>query len=101
MKNILNEEQLSIVVNKMDAYKRLEDVCFDNIYNHLRQINDHYQSKNTNRLDSKFLEINRKFKTINQIHNNNIFVVRKNIENYVSTKTKVENIFNKIETDII
>lgn len=94
MKNIMDEEQLLIKLKKLEMYQREEDIAYDEMKYTIKEMNQCYHSKNKDRFEQIYTELKQKFMVINRIHQNNIFVLQKNLEKYRNTKFKVENILN-------
>lgn len=96
MKNILDEEKMIVTINKLDIYKKDEELNFDSIGNTLNNLITYYQTGNSELFDAKQFEVTSKFNVLSKIHNNNIFVLNKNLDNYKNTKLVVESVFDNI-----
>lgn len=93
MKSILNEEELDKNIIKIQNYKDQEDMIFDDISDNFININYHYKTNNTEKLEQLQAELVNALTTINKIHNDNIFVLTRNLNKYIETKKEVENLF--------
>ena len=96
MKSILDEEEMSTTINKLDMYQKQEEINFDSCNQMFKNLSYSYQTDNAKLLEQKTFEIIKKFSMVSKLHDNNLLVLNKNLENYQSTKTKVENILNDI-----
>lgn len=96
MKNFIDEERISKIIEKIRMYKKLEDVNFDNIkilFNNLVYL---YNTSNKGALVNLQDEMINKLNTVSKIHNNKVIILYKNLEKYKNTKFKVENMFDNI-----
>lgn len=99
MRSILDEEKMSTTINKLNMYQKQEEINFNSCNQVFKNLSYSYQTDNTKLLEQKIFEITKKFSTISKLHDNNLLVLNKNLENYQSTKTKVESILNDINEE--
>lgn len=83
-------------LSKLNMYKNYETDNFISIKTRLNKLSSYYSSNNKNKLSDKVDLIIRKFNNVNKMHNNNTYVVNKNIFNYIQTAKSVSNKFKKI-----
>ena len=93
MKIFMDETLVHNSINKLEMYRKEEDLIFDDLKGMFTNFNYYYKSNNTKFSDKVVSELVNKFKIINSIHNDNLFVLRKNMELYNETRIEVENIF--------
>ncbi len=96
MENYLNEEEITRIIDKLDLEVREEKLNFDNIKNSLNSINMNYKSENKTKLEDLSIVINNKLNTILKIHDDDILVLRKNLDTYISTSDKISKLFDDI-----
>lgn len=96
MKKFLDEEEMTTTISKLDMYQKQEKLNFDAYNQVFQNLSYSYQTNNTKLLEQKKFEITKKFSVVSKLHDNNLLVLNKNLENYKSTITKVENILNDI-----
>ena len=82
MKNFLDENNIEKKKKKLETYKRLESENFDEILSVLDEMNDCYDTKNTDNLAELKVDFNNKFNDRDNYTQTNIFVYRKNLETY-------------------
>ena len=96
MKYFIEIDSLTKAKDKIKIYKHEEDISFSEINKNYKNINYNYNTGNTNRIIELENELINKFKIISRIHNDNIFVIDKNIYNYIKTAKDVTNTFGDI-----
>ena len=82
----LDEDNMSTVVDKLNLYCNDENVSFDNLRANIISFNEQYKTNNSSSLDNKLMELNAKMKTISNIHSNNIFVLRRRIQQHIALR---------------
>lgn len=83
-------------LSKLNMYKGIEIDNFISINVKLRKLSSCYSSNNKNNLNDKKDSIVKKFELVKKMHNNNTYVVNKNISVYVDTAKSVTNKFKGI-----
>lgn len=94
--NFLDEEQIKKVIEKLELDTKEEKINYDSIKTILNSINSHYKTNNTTKLDNIAFLLNNKLKTILKIHDDNILVLRKNLDTYMTTSDKISKLFDDI-----
>ncbi len=97
MKSVMNIEEIERIVEKMNMYKRLEDVSLSSIQQTLNTLLEFYHTNNTENLKNISVELSRKYKTINTVHTSDIEVLRKNINTYLTLSKKTSATFNNLD----
>lgn len=92
----LNEEEIIKIIEKLDLELNEEKLNFDNIKNSLNSLNLHYKTNNKTKLDDLAFTLTNKLTKILKIHDNNIIVLRKKLDTYITTKNKVSKLFDDI-----
>lgn len=98
MKVILNSNELNNELEKIYMYKTEESIFFDKIISSLNQMTNLYVTNNSDSLNNLNFEMVEKLKIVNNIHNNYITVINKNLVKYEEVSKKVENILSDIDT---
>ena len=93
----MNIEEIERIVEKMNMYKRLEDVSLSSIQQTLNTLLEFYHTNNTENLKNISVELSRKYKTINTVHTSDIEVLRKNINTYLTLSKKTSATFNNLD----
>lgn len=95
--NFIDEVQLEDSIKKLVMYKNNIDLSFDEIKIVLGKMNDTFETGNK----KVFLELTddlvQKKRIVTKIHNDNLYVLEKNLDNYRRTAKEVSHIFNNIE----
>ena len=73
-----------------------EKLNFDDINTLLSALNVSYKTNNKTRLDELLFNLNTKLTTISSIHDDNVEVLRKNLDTYITIREKVANMFDDI-----
>ena len=94
--NFLNEEEISKSIKKLELEINDEKLNFDDINTLLSALNVSYKTNNKTRLDELLFNLNTKLTTISSIHDDNVEVLRKNLDTYITTREKVANMFDDI-----
>lgn len=89
---IMDTDQMSILLNKIQMYKKEEDIIIESINKTITNLIYNYKTSNTEGINKIQTEIINKLKIITKIHNNYITFINQNIENYKETERKVLNI---------
>ena len=96
MWNFLNEEEISKSIKKLELEINDEKLNFDDINTLLSALNVSYKTNNKTKLDELLFNLNTKLTTISSIHDDNVEVLRKNLDTYITTREKVANMFDDI-----
>ncbi len=94
--NYLVEQEISKTINKLELETTDEKLNLDTIKELINEMNLNYKTNNKTSLSEILDSLNDKFKTLTAIHDDNITVLKKNLNTYISTKEKVANMFNGI-----
>lgn len=94
--NFLNEEEISKSIKKLELEINDEKLNFDDINTLLSALNVSYKTNNKTRLDELLFNLNTKLTTISSIHDDNVEVLRKNLDTYITIREKVANMFDDI-----
>ena len=94
--NFLNEEEISQSIKKLELEINDEKLNFDDINTSLSALNVSYKTNNKTKLDEISFSLNTKLTTISSIHDDNVEVLRKNLDTYITTREKVANMFDDI-----
>lgn len=94
--NFLNEEEISKSIKKLELEINDEKLNFDDINTLLSALNVSYKTNNKTKLDELLFNLNTKLTTISSIHDDNVEVLRKNLDTYITTREKVANMFDDI-----
>ena len=97
-KVFLDEDNMSLSIDKISMYNREEELSLDNLKSILVSLNDLYKTNNTSLLNNKYSEIDNKTKVFKNIHSNNIYVLNKKIEQH--RNLKMQNIMGLSNTNI-
>ncbi len=95
-RNFLEEEEISKSIKKLELEINDEKLNFDDINTKLSALNVSYKTNNKTKLDELLFNLNTKLTTISSIHDDNVEVLRKNLDTYITTREKVANIFDDI-----
>ena len=68
----------------------------EDINTSIESLNLNYKTDNSDKLNNLALNFKNKFKTIISIHDDNILVLKKNMETYITTSEKVSKMFDDI-----
>lgn len=94
--NFLNEEEISKSIKKLELEINDEKLNFDDINTLLSALKVSYKTNNKTRLDELLFNLNTKLTTISSIHDDNVEVLRKNLDTYITIREKVANMFDDI-----
>ncbi len=89
-------EKMNMTIEKIKTYKAMIDVNFDEIKNTFKNINYYYKTSNSDSLNDLQEQLTNKFRTIQNIHENDLDYLIKKIETYKETSHKVTQIFKDI-----
>lgn len=92
--NFIDEEEVLKTIDKLDIEITNEKLNLDNIITIIQDININYKTDNESKLSELLDTLNNKFKTITAIHDDNITVLKKNLDTYISTREKIANMFD-------
>ena len=96
MENFLKEDAIETSLTKLESLISMEKKDLDDIKNYFNNVHYYYKSNNKSKIEELNSQFINKFKTIVNMHDNNLIVIKRNLQNYKDTKIKVENIFNDI-----
>ncbi len=94
--NFIDEEEVLKTIDKLDVEITNEKLNLDNIITIIQDININYKTDNESKLSELLDTLNNKFKTITAIHDDNITVLKKNLDTYISTREKIANMFDDL-----
>ncbi len=94
--NFIDEEEVLKTIDKLDIEITNEKLNLDNIITIIQDININYKTDNESKLSELLDTLNNKFKTITAIHDDNITVLKKNLDTYISTREKIANMFDDL-----
>ena len=95
-RNFLEEEEISKSIKKLELEINDEKLNFDDINTKLSALNVSYKTNNKTKLDELLFNLNTKLTTISSIHDDNVEVLKKNLDTYITTREKVSNMFDDI-----
>ena len=98
---LLDEDKMSLTVDKLSMYSNEESASFGNIKSDIRYVNEQYKTNNSSALDSKLVELSNKMKVIESIHSNNIYVLRTKIQQHLALKYSNISNFNTDNIDTL
>lgn len=98
MRNMMNIEQVSQIKSKLELYTSSEEITFNEISTILEEINYHYKTNNTHKLEALENDLRTKCQKIKTNHSSDKLILEKNIQGYYETALKVNQIFNNIDT---
>ncbi|MBQ6495184.1 MAG: hypothetical protein IJI49_04200 [Bacilli bacterium] len=78
----MNVPEIELLIDKLKIYIKEEDISVDELDNLYLEINKYYQTNNTNKIDLLESELVNNLKKISKIHNNNILVLEKKVEEH-------------------
>ncbi len=96
MQNIIVHDKLENSIKKMQMFKNNINVSFDEVMRHLEQINYEFDTKNTEKFRNLQEELDNKGRTFNNIYNNNMYVLDRNLNMYLERARKVAESFNEM-----
>lgn len=99
MLNSIDIENMIKTLKIIKMYDNEEKNIFDKIKNIMIVINNYYNTNNYNKLINIQTDLIKKMIVINVNHCYNEIVMNKNIEKYIDTTKKVENLFNNLEAN--
>lgn len=96
MNNFMDLEEISKASSKLSMYKRESDLNFDGFKEIFINLNNYYKTDNINETEDIQRDFVNRFKTISNIHNNNILVFNSNVKSYREVALKNANQFDKL-----
>lgn len=93
MKSYINREELIKTLEKIDVYKKEAQLCFININEKLKKMNQYYNTSNTDTLEVLTKELENKYSKIIENQNMDIMIINKTIEKYEKTAQEVATMF--------
>ena len=100
MNYAMNIDSTKERLENIKLHKKEEDIVFDETKKLFPNFKNCYKTDNTASLDELGEEIIQKSKIVTKIHNDNIFVIDKNIVGYINTSADALNVLKKIDTDV-
>lgn len=94
--NFMDEEEVTKTIDKLEAETTDEKLNLDNIKTIMSDMNLNYKTDNESKLSELLDTLNNKFKTLTAIHDDNITVLKKNLDTYITTKEKVASMFDNL-----
>ncbi len=95
---MIDEIQLEDSIKKLAMYKNNIDLSFDEIKSDIEKLNSSFETENKNALLEFVDVLVQKKRIVTKMHNDNIYVLEKNLDNYRRTAKEVSHTFNNIET---
>lgn len=80
------------IINKLKMYKNDESLNFESINNIFENLDYDYNTKNNNKIEIIKSELILNCKTIEKIHNNNIYYLEKRLNTYKSAISESKHI---------
>lgn len=96
MTNYIQETELETSIKKIEMYKNSLNILLDEITKTLDQLNYEFRTNNTKTFQDFQTELVNKGNTFNNVFNNNLYVLRKNLEMYKTISQEVANSFNNL-----
>ena len=94
--NFINEEEIDKSIKKLELEITDEKLNIDDINTSLSTLNISYKTNNKTKLDEIAFNLKNKLNTISLIHDDNVEVLRKNLDTYITISEKVANMFDDI-----
>ncbi len=94
--NFLSTEEISKTIKNLEVETKDEQLNIEDINAAIESLNLNYKTDNSDKLNNLALNFKNKFKTIVSIHDNNILVLKKNMETYIATSEKISKMFDDI-----
>ncbi len=94
--NFLSTEEISKAIKNLEVETKDEQLNIEDINAAIESLNLNYKTDNSDKLNNLALNFKNKFKTIVSIHDNNILVLKKNMETYIATSEKISKMFDDI-----
>lgn len=94
--NFIDEEEVTKTIDKLERETTDEKLNLDSIKTIMSDMNLNYKTDNESKLSELLDTLNNKFKTITAIHDDNIIVLKKNLDTYITTREKVANMFDNL-----
>lgn len=94
--NFMDEEEVTKTIDKLEAETTDEKLNLDNIKTIMSDMNLNYKTDNESKLSELLDTLNNKFKTLTAVHDDNITVLKKNLDTYITTKEKVASMFDNL-----
>ena len=94
--NFMDEEEVTKTIDKLEAETTDEKLNLDNIKTIMSDMNLNYKTDNGSKLSELLDTLNNKFKTLTAVHDDNITVLKKNLDTYITTKEKVASMFDNL-----
>lgn len=96
MESIIYEDKIENSIQKIGLLKKQEDINFEALAMSLKEMNTMYKTSQTSTLSSIQEEVKRSLEKIKSLHNNNIFVLQKNLDKYRELKKATEKRFDEL-----
>lgn len=94
--NFMDEEEVTKTIDKLETETIDEKLNLDNIKTIMSDMNLNYKTDNESKLSELLDTLNNKFKTLTAVHDDNITVLKKNLDTYITTKEKVASMFDNL-----
>ena len=94
--NFMDEEEVTKTIDKLETETTDEKLNLDNIKTIMSDMNLNYKTDNESKLSELLDTLNNKFKTLTAVHDDNITVLKKNLDTYITTKEKVASMFDNL-----
>lgn len=94
--NFMDEEEVTKTIDKLEAETTDEKLNLDNIKTIMADMKLNYKTDNESKLSELLDTLNNKFKTLTAVHDDNITVLKKNLDTYITTKEKVASMFDNL-----
>lgn len=94
--NFMDEEEVTKTIDKLETETIDEKLNLDNIKTIMSDMNLNYKTDNGSKLSELLDTLNNKFKTLTAVHDDNITVLKKNLDTYITTKEKVASMFDNL-----
>lgn len=96
MNNFMEIEEINKISSKLEMYKRESDLNFDGFKKIFVNLNNYYKTDNINECEEIQRDLANRFKTISNIHSNNVLVFKSNVKSYKEVALKNVNQLNKL-----
>lgn len=96
IESFLIEEEITKTIDKLEMEVNDEKINLDSILSYFNQINLNYKTNNYSKVEELSSILSNKFKIICFIHDDNVTVLKRNLNAYIDTKEKVTNLFDNM-----
>ena len=95
MRNVMRINKVADQLQKLKVYNREEQKVLSAIASNLSRLSSTYNSTNRSTISNINFSLKTNLKSIMNIHNNNIVVISKNRQLYITAANRTKSIFNK------